>query len=173
MTVALPWRLANAHHLYSRRAANRSGQLADGVDFYGRPTDAIWFNLPRGRRRTLVVFLLLNTGIQWVHQVLHIAYHSYDTAFVRMPGRLLLPLTMVTSASCGGVAAVLQWRAETVCRRASPNQYPPGPMELTMALYTRWRAGAPLGALLRPIPLAQVPESTDWRGDEDVDTASV
>ena len=43
-TISLPWRLANACHLYSTRDAEPSA----GFDFYGRQTDNIWFNVPWG-----------------------------------------------------------------------------------------------------------------------------
>ena len=45
-TISLPWRLANAVHLYSSRSAEPSA----GFDFYGRKTDNIWFNVPWGKR---------------------------------------------------------------------------------------------------------------------------
>lgn len=58
--IALPWRVANAAHLFSAR----SERGKPGVDFYGRPTEDIWFHIPRGPRATLVLLLWGNASIQ-------------------------------------------------------------------------------------------------------------
>jgi hypothetical protein len=138
-SVPLPWRLANVAHL----CAARSSRGAAGLDFYGRPTAAVWFNVPRRARVRLVVLLLLNSALQYVHQSLHFVYHTYDK-ITTMPGMLLLGLTMVGSAGCGIAAGVYQWRCEMRLRAAHPERYPPGPFELAAQLYERWRAGESL-----------------------------
>lgn len=86
-------------HLGSGRASRGT----DGVDFYGRPTDAVWFNVPRFARLRIVTLLMLNSILQFLHQSFHFVYYTYAT-ITTMPGLVLLALTMITSAGCGLLA---------------------------------------------------------------------
>ena len=52
--LPIPWRLAILHHVYCSKRGCRVG-----VDFYNRPTAALWFNIPVGRRKAIAVLLNL------------------------------------------------------------------------------------------------------------------
>lgn len=139
--IALPWRLANALHLCDRR-------FAEGVDFYGRPTEDIWFHIPRGGRVVLVLLLWGNASIQILHQVFHILWNTYE-AGAAMPAFALLPLTMVLSASCGFLAAVYQWLLESRLHAAHPERFKPGPIECAREIRRRHQAGASLPSAIK------------------------
>jgi hypothetical protein len=55
-------------------------------------------------------------------------WDTYET-FSAFPNSLLFNATMVSSFSCGGVAAAIQLREEIRVRRGSPGRFDPGPYE--------------------------------------------
>ena len=73
--VSLPYRAANALHLC---CSHRSSTV--GLDFYGRPTQDIWFHLPRGHRGAITVLLLGNCGAQFVNRGARCVCHAAPTA---------------------------------------------------------------------------------------------
>ena len=71
--LPVPWRLSCAHHVFCSHRANH-----DGVDFYGRDTDALWFNIPRSSRRRIAVGL----NLAWVFHFVCLAMHIVWPEFV-------------------------------------------------------------------------------------------
>ena len=64
--LTCPWRVAIAvHHWDGRRSS------APGLDFYGRPTDALFFWTPSGARSAICALLLLSVGFHFATQVAH------------------------------------------------------------------------------------------------------
>ena len=62
--MTLPWRLSNVAHLWCSRRSS-----APGCDFYGRPTDAIWFHIPTIHRKGIILILLCSAFSQLANQV--------------------------------------------------------------------------------------------------------
>lgn len=76
--LPIPWRLAILHHAFCSRRS-----CADGHDFYGRPTTALWFNLPLHRRRVIAVLLNLAYAMHFGSFASHAVYQSYLEGQVR------------------------------------------------------------------------------------------
>ena len=53
--LTLPWRLSILNHMLGSRSD------APGRDFYGRPTEAIWFHIPRKPRAVIISSLIAST----------------------------------------------------------------------------------------------------------------
>ena len=127
--LTLPWRLANAVHLLGKRRACDAG-----LDFYGRPTKAIWFHIPPAKRRRVVALLVGNVLCQWLTQLCRFVWSSYNASQV-MPGVLWINLTFVGSILCGIVSGSLQGNAEGGVRKEQPGEFPPAPAEIALAAF--------------------------------------
>ena len=92
--ISLPWRLANAQHLWCRCKTGRSN--AKGLDFYGRESDGVWFHVSWGRRSVVIALALMNALCQYANQATATrhtlqpggrprapAHHAVWTAFAR------------------------------------------------------------------------------------------
>jgi len=117
--LPIPWRLSIMHHVTC------SGRECEaGCDFYGRPTDALWFNIPRKTR--LYIAILLN--LAWIFHFWSLAMHIVWYTYVQgqtWPGAFWQNLPFVSSiifAICGGV---MQGKAQDVVQKARPDLYPP------------------------------------------------
>ena len=54
LLTTLPWRVANVWHV-----SCSPRDCSAGLDFYGRPTNAIWFHIPRRPRIAILVLICL------------------------------------------------------------------------------------------------------------------
>ena len=102
----LPWRLANAHHLWLSARSS-----AVGRDFYGRPTDALWFAIPPRHRGGVVLLLLASTFAQLANQTSRGVYSSFETQD-RHPGSLWTTLFFMVSLGCAITGAAYQQMQE-------------------------------------------------------------
>ena len=132
--ISLPWRGANAIHLW---CSPRSS--AEGRDFYGRPTEQVWFHIPRRPRGVIVVLQLGNCVSQYINRASRFVYPDYESSRV-MPGRFwtlaFLLLAFALQGAAGGYAAVLQARL----RRAQPGRFAPSPAERAKAWWAERRS---------------------------------
>ena len=115
--LTAPWRLANAMHLASSRRSSATGR-----DFYGRPTEQIWFNLARRDRIKLVALLLANGGFQLCNQASRCVYSSFGLSN-SWPGNLWVNVFFVLSFASGGAGAAYQYRCEAQLRRRFPHRF--------------------------------------------------
>jgi len=146
--ITSPWRAANAVHLSCSPRTT-----AAGYDMNGRPTEAIWFFIPRARRRAIIALLLGNTLGQIANQATRIVYNSYEAAET-WPGVLWVNLFFAQNMACAATAGALQWYEESRLRKACPNNFPPGPVAYfrewirTSDWLAGWRVRRMLGARL-------------------------
>jgi hypothetical protein len=70
--LPIPWRVSCFHHVYCSRRPNE-----EGVDFYGRPTDALWFNLSKATRRKISLGLNLAWMCHFAALATHIVWPEY------------------------------------------------------------------------------------------------
>lgn len=65
------------------------------------------------------------------------------------PAAGLLPLTMVLSAGCGGVAAMYQWVLESRLHQSDPKRFKPGPIEGVKEVRRRLKEGEQLPSAVK------------------------
>ena len=130
--LPIPWRLAIAHHAVCSRRGCRIGR-----DFYGRPTQSLWFNLPVGRRRTIALLLNLAWILHFVCLLMHQVYVSYVEGQT-WPGAFAQNLPFVLSIGCAIAGGVLQGKAEAALMAAKPEIYPPRPASFLSSALARW-----------------------------------
>ena len=118
--IPYPWRLSITLHLYSSRCTDKPV----GVDFYGRPTDMLYFHIPRKTRGYIATLLQLNTWVQLLHQFFHIIWNTYES-FSYGPHAILFNITMVGGFCCGAGGAIVQLIAERKLYVEHPGKFPP------------------------------------------------
>lgn len=132
--LPIPWRVAIFNHVWLSRRPSGAG-----VDFYGRRTDQLWFNLPRSTRRYVAVLL----NVAWVSHFaslgMHVLYPSYVEGRT-WPGAFAQNVPFVLSLGTALAGAVLQSNAEEVLLRERPDLYPPRLGTILKAAWGRYRA---------------------------------
>ena len=96
--IAIPWRVSIlCHHLLSKRSS------APGHDFYGRPTEAIWFHIPQSSRIWIAAFLNLSVFFHFATQATRFVWTDYVTSNI-LPGIIPInvsrPVTALPSCVC-------------------------------------------------------------------------
>ena len=159
--LTMPWRLSNATHLTYNTGRDHFGfyhpccntvvgrlccapgpsrSCAAGHDFYGKETEAIWFNISTSHRRAIVTLLLMNTFSQFLNQAMRIVYYDYHSSN-EYPGSAWCNAPFATSMVTGIIAAFYQLLQERKLRREEPERFPSGPLESFALSYRGWRRG--------------------------------
>lgn len=135
--VSTPWRVANLEHMCTARRDS-----APGLDWYGLPTDAIWFHIPRRPRIAILVLLCLGGLCQFANQAMRILYPTYD-ASNSWPGNLLCNVFFASSFAFGISGGVYQAVQEGRLRRQDTELlFEPGPVEVAQYIRDEVRGGA-------------------------------
>ena len=121
--ISLPWRAANAIHLWG---SHRSSAV--GHDLYGRPTDDIWFHIPRPHRGAITVLLLGNCVSQYINRAARCVYPDYESAS-KMPGRFWTLAFLLLAFALQGAAGVYKAVRERRLRTVQPGRFGPSPVE--------------------------------------------
>ena len=133
--LPLPWTFS----IFINATCPRKGAGGSGVDFYGRPSESLWFNLPRKDRRAIAFWLLWAMATQICAAIFHIMWFEYLSGQT-WPGAFLqnvwLPLQFVGQIA----ASVIQAKAEKKLRLENPGRFPPTLDEYLKKAYVRWRA---------------------------------
>jgi len=117
--LPIPWRLSILHHV---TCSKRSCE--PGCDFYGRPTDALWFNIPTKTR--FHIALLLNGA--YIFHFWSLAMHMVFQTYVQgqtWPGAFWQNFPFVSSIIMAIWGGVMQGKAEDTLQKARPDLYPP------------------------------------------------
>uniref|UniRef100_A0A7S1D2U5 Uncharacterized protein n=1 Tax=Cyclophora tenuis TaxID=216820 RepID=A0A7S1D2U5_CYCTE len=125
--VSMPWRCTNFIHLMGWGCPFRDRK--DGLNLYGQPTKDIWFHVPLRNRQYIVVILLLNCLTQFANQGTRIVYSTFDKQNTS-PGNIWTNVFFASSMICAAVAGIWQGLEEDKQRKANPNKFPPGPLDL-------------------------------------------
>ena len=96
-----------------------------GRDFYGRPTEAVFFHIPERRRRRIILLLLLAVILHLAHQALRIVYPTYEQSEDGAEGQPPLLLTFFPSVACNVIAGALQACELHQLQQADPTRFPP------------------------------------------------
>ena len=118
-----------------------------GLDFYGRPTEALWFHLPVSSRRWIAA--LLNLG--WIAHFTTVGTHSYFWTYVQLqtwPGTLANNLPFALSVLGPALAGVIQGKAEDRVCEEQPTRFPPKWSTYMKAARAKWRAAGRKGSFL-------------------------
>ena len=95
-----------------------------GVDFYGRPTEALWFHLPVHTRKIVAWCLNIGYVAHYVSLGIHIYYWEYwDTQ--GMPGAPAVNIPFIISIVVPIIGAQFQGAAEKAVIKANPKRFPP------------------------------------------------
>jgi len=151
--LPIPWRVSCFHHVYCSRRPNE-----EGVDFYGRPTDALWFNLSKATRRKISLGLNLAWMCHFAALATHIVWPEYIEG-TTWPHVLYHNLPEVLSLFFQISAASAQYRAEDRLIEEEPERFPPKPLTLVLSGWRKWRSGEFEGTLMRAIA-AQFPDES-------------
>jgi hypothetical protein len=125
--------------LHVRREKAETGRFKDGIDFYGRPSSAIWFWIPRRRRKVITTMMLIALIVQIPDCICHVIYWSY-LAIQVWPGALITNIWLGIQVSCQIAGSVLQGREEARLRKQHPGKFPPTLGTYLGEAWRRWRA---------------------------------
>jgi hypothetical protein len=140
--LPIPWRLAIFHHVW---LSHRSKET--GVDFYGRRTETLWFQLPVRDRRVISVLLNLAYILHYASQTTHLIYYTYVEGQT-WPGAFAQNAPFISSIVCAVAAGIVQEKAEDKVMAANPKVYPPRLGTFLNKAWEKWRSGLAQGGLV-------------------------
>lgn len=156
--ISLPWRGANAIHLW---CSHRSSAI--GHDLWGRPTDDIWFHIPRPHRGAITVLLLGNSVSQYINRVARCVYPDHESAS-QMPGRFWTLAFLLLALALQGAGGVYTAMREERLRKALPGRFGPSPVERAALWWRehqqRRRGGRELVVVVAPASSAAATTAT-------------
>ena len=138
-TVTLPWRLSIGLHLWGGGLCSGRSSEA-GQDFYGRPTEAIWFHIPRRPRGVVTSCLLASTFFHYTMQVFRLVYYDYE-GLTGPAGTVLVNVPFGISTVLGIAGGIVQGGAEKRLMKDAPEKWPPGVGDLVKDALRAIRAG--------------------------------
>ena len=103
--LPVPWTFAILVHAFFNRPGFNDGRAHDGLDFYGRVTESLWFHLPLVDRKTIAMLNLLALLLQIPDCIFHMVFWQY-LEIQLWPGILLTNLPLVGQLSMQLAAAV-------------------------------------------------------------------
>jgi hypothetical protein len=135
--VSMPWRCTNAIHISGWNCPYRQNRV--GHDLYGLPSNDIWFHIPIGRRRGIILFLLLNCLTQFANQYTRLVYSTFD-AQNSAPGNVWTGVFFLSSMLCAAIGGAWLVHEESKLRKSSPpGKFPPGLLQVIGEYYRRCR----------------------------------
>ena len=132
--LPLPWTFAIFINAMCPRASVK-GKV--GVDFYGRPSDSLWFHLSRDTRRHCAFWLLFALVSQVCAITFHLIWFSY-IAGQTMPGVVLQNVWILAQLIGQIAASTIQAKEEKRVREANPGKFPPKLEDYLKASFVRW-----------------------------------
>jgi hypothetical protein len=159
--LPIPWRLAIFHHVWLSHRTREPG-----VDFYGRKTKTLWFQLPVRDRRVISVLLNLAYILHYVSQTSHVIYHTYVEGQT-WPGAFAQNAPFISSIVCAVAAGKVQEKAEDKVMAANPNDYPPRLKTFLKKAWGKWRGGLTQSGLCCGLTGALRHEFNEWKKSYD------
>jgi len=121
--LPIPWRLSIFNEAFFGRPM-MDDELKVGCDFYGRPTESLWFNLSRKDRRAITILLNVAWITHFASQVGHLVYWTHAEG-QSLEGTLAQNVPFVMSILSGVAAGLVQGQAEKRARALQPDKFPP------------------------------------------------
>uniref|UniRef100_A0A7S4M399 Transmembrane protein n=1 Tax=Prymnesium polylepis TaxID=72548 RepID=A0A7S4M399_9EUKA len=149
--LPIPWRVAIGIDAWGDVCLAHGKFEPPGVDFYDRPTEAMWFHIPRHRRALIALLLNLSYVGHISAVVCTVVYWEYIETQT-WPGMFAINLPAMTSIITIITAAVLQGNAEAKLVAEQPERFPPPMIKYIKEAVREWRAGKsgkPLIATIR------------------------
>lgn len=129
--TTIPWRASLAHHLWF---SHRSSET--GLDFYGRPTESMFFHIPRKPRGTITLFLILAVVFHFISQFCRFFLTTYEEA-EEPPGNMIITLTFLPSIVFALGAGFLQARELKKLQALNPARFPPSAVLVALANFRK------------------------------------
>ena len=121
--LPIPWRLSIFVEAFFGRPMI-DDELQEGCDFYGRPTEALWFHLERRSRVWITVLLNLAWILHFVAQITHLVFWTHVEGN-ELGGTLAQNVPFISSILCNVAAGVIQGKAEKRAMKKYPGRFPP------------------------------------------------
>ena len=140
--LPIAWRLSILHHSWCSCRL-----VAEGLDFYGRPTGAMWFHIPVRTRRYVAILL----NLAWVAHFVCLAMHAVYVEYIdsqTWPGAFAQNLPFALSIIFMVMAGVAQGKAENKLVAERPDEFPPGALKYLKDGFRKWRSGEARGSLV-------------------------
>jgi len=138
--MTIPWRLAIGFHA----SGCGHGPWRLGTDFYGRPTDAIWFHIPRKPRLWITALLLAALVMHFSTQTCRVIWYSYylsNDTLGTIPTNLTFFGSIVLAIAAGCIQDAQEKKLRAADKEAGTQRYPPTVEEALKEAIKRWRAG--------------------------------
>jgi len=133
----LVWRLSILAHAFG---GGRSSE--DGLDFYGRRTNVIWFHIPRRKRAQVAVANTVASFANIGGIAAHGVYWHYSQWMVMPSVGAFLTLGMMAFGIIPGIiGGVKQSKAEAKLCREHPHKFPPSVSTELKERIAMWRKG--------------------------------
>jgi len=143
-SLAIPWRVSIAHHLWQTRRDNSPGR-----DFYGRKTDAQWFHLSVRDRKIIAIGLNLGWVLHWIQQVARWIWSSHEASNLLGPA-ILINSTFAGSIIFPALAGSRQNKVQKKLASEKPDMFPQTIAAHLGVAIRDWRTGnAPEGLVKR------------------------
>eukprot|EP00322_Chrysochromulina_rotalis_P010242 CAMPEP_0115835362 /NCGR_PEP_ID=MMETSP0287-20121206/4155_1 /TAXON_ID=412157 /ORGANISM="Chrysochromulina rotalis, Strain UIO044" /LENGTH=450 /DNA_ID=CAMNT_0003288817 /DNA_START=60 /DNA_END=1412 /DNA_ORIENTATION=+ len=136
--LPVPWTLSILIHSYFNRPGLDDGIPSQGFDFYGRPTESMWFHLPLKSRKRIAMLNLIALLLQIPDCLFHACIFWEYLEIQIWPGNVMTNLPLVGQLSMQVAAAYLLVRAEGRVRRSQPNRFAPTMGKYLVNAYSKW-----------------------------------
>ena len=157
--LTFPWRASCAIHLIGSRLGGRKADA--GMDFYGRPTEAMFFHIPTKHRAGIIGFLNGAVLLQFFQQIFRGIYTDYETSEGGPPGTPLIMTSFVGSIVCAIIGGIYQFRMLLHLHDTEPERFPPNAAIYAIQHFrARWKAGDRNCCTLGKSALAEFQERT-------------
>lgn len=104
--LPLPWTISVFNHAHFPNHRIRAKRLRTGVDFYGRPTRSLWFNLPLRQQKIVSGLTFFALLVQIPDAISHVIFWSY-LSVQTWPGIFITNIWLGLQITCQIVASVL------------------------------------------------------------------
>ena len=171
--IKLPWRISVLIHSWGISCCgcllrypnndNTQPYAADGYDFYARPTDITWFQIPRWKRKAITATLVLSVLLHITTLIMHSVYSGYLEGQT-WPGVFAQNCPFILSLICNVVGGNLQDPSSKCCGKT---MYEPGLTKIIgkklVEGFTEWWQSSGFGLITG---LEQRREQDAQEGDE-------
>jgi hypothetical protein len=129
--LTFPWRVSLLVHVLpcNPRSAD------PGLDFYGRPTDAMFFSIGTKHRAAITTLLVLASLLQFVQQGLRAHYRTYETSEEQQPGQALILTSFVGSIVSALIGGTYQFVQLYSLHAELPERFPPSALVTAVAAF--------------------------------------
>jgi len=123
--LTFPWRLSVAIHLLPCACCCKKRCADPGLDFYGRPTEAMFFHLATRQRAIIIALLNGAVLLQFVQQVARGFYATYESSEESADGVGLIMTSFLGSIACAVGGGAYQFCCLYKLHEEESERFPP------------------------------------------------